>query len=146
VQALRSRKVIYRTRKLHYVAQSLIPAAWLVVLAGIVIVRGGDHEWIWLVAAVPVVLGGIFIYAAVKQSKTPLVQTTADEIRVNNVWRSPEAASWGLVTGLKWYPVLGYKLETIGGSIWLPLGMLTSSDAQSLLREVREHVERENRG
>jgi hypothetical protein len=138
--------VIYHVRRLHYVTQSLIPAAWLVVLAGIVIERDGDHEWIWLVAAMPLVLSGIFIYAAVKQSKTPLVQTTADEIRVNNVWRSPEAVSWGLVTGLKRYPVLGYKLEAIGESIWLPLGMLTSMDAQSLLREVREHVEQEDRG
>jgi len=138
--------VIYHVRRVHYITQSLIPASWLIVLAGIVIGKGGDYEWIWLVAAMPLVLGGMFIYASVKQSKTPLVQTNADEIRVNNVWRSPEAVSWGLVTGLKRYPVLGYKLMAIGGSIWLPIGMLTSTDAQSLLREVREHVEQENRG
>ena len=109
---------------------------WLMVTA-----KGGDVETTLFVAAITAVLAGIFIYAAYKQSKTPVVETNANEIKIHYVWRNPEKVSWSLVTGLKKYALLGYKLETLGESIWLPIGMLTSDDAIKLLQEISDHVQ-----
>lgn len=132
--------MIYHVRKVHYFTQSIIPLGWVVIVAWLTITQGKDIESIFLVGAIAVVFTVIFIYSFIKQSQTPLVVTDEDGILIQNVWRTPEKTTWDLVTHVKKYPVLGYKLETLGRGIWLPLGMLTRGDAQKLLKEVKERV------
>lgn len=104
------------------------------------ITQGKDVESILLVAAIAIAFTAIFIYSVVKQVKTPLVITDEDGILVQNVWRTPEKAAWDLIASVKKYPLLGYKLETLGRDVWLPLGMLTKDDAQKLLQEIKARV------
>lgn len=130
----------YNACKHYYISQSIIPVGWLVIVTWLTITQGKDIESILLVAAIALAIMTIFIYSLVKQVKTPLVITDDDGILIQNVWRAPEKAAWALVVRIKKYPILGYKLETLGRNIWLPLGMLTRDDAQKLLQEVKEQV------
>ena len=130
----------YQVRKLHYLTQSLIPIGWLVVVVWS-LAAAKDIETVLISGGMAVVLFGLFGYAIYKQSRTPIVETSACGIKINNVWRSPEQASWDDVVGLKKQALFGYKLNTLGRDIWLPIGMLTKNDGQELLREVSKHVQ-----
>ena len=134
--------MIYRVRKLHYLTQSIIPAGWLVIVVWLTLKKSQDIGSILLAAGIATAFLVIFIYAMIKQLKTPLIETTDTKIKVHNVWKKPDQVTWDLIIGIKKYPLLGYKLETISGGIWLPIGMLTKVDVMHLLDEVRCHVEK----
>ena len=132
--------MILHARKLHYVAQSIIPVGWLAIVAWLIFTQSKDIESILLVVAIAIVFTAIYIYSFVKQVKTPLIVTDREGILIHNVWLSSEKVTWDLIMSVKKYPVFGYKLETVGRDVWLPLGMLTKVDADKVLREIKDHV------
>lgn len=105
--------------------------------------QDGDSGLLWIAACIPMVLVGILSYGFVMQSRIPVVQTTSEEITVNNAFTNSRTVQWQLVTNLKKYPIFGYKLESIGRSLWLPIGMLDRRDAENLLSEVKKHIDQE---
>jgi hypothetical protein len=134
--------VTYNVRKLHYFTQSIIPAGWLITVVWLNLEKDLDVTTILVTAALATIFLMLFIYTFLKQLKTPLVETTATEIKIHNVWRNPESVAWNMIVGLNKHPLLGYKLQTIEGGIWIPTGMLTKNDSLQLLDEVRRHVEK----
>jgi hypothetical protein len=134
--------MIYRVRKLHYFSQSIIPVGWLVTVVWLNIENNIEIDLVLLTAGIAAIFLTIYIYVFHKQLKTPLVETTEREIKIHNVWNKPERAAWNMIMEIKKHPLLGYKLKTLDGSIWIPTGMLTKSDSQQLIEEVTRHVKK----
>lgn len=107
----------YHVRKRYYVTQAFVLAGWFLMITWAWFRRGADIELLWVAAGMPAILSAIVIYGLVKQSGVPVVQTDADEIKINNIFVGPQTLQWALVSGLKKYPLLGYKVEAVGNSV-----------------------------